>query len=178
MPSWTRDQMIEHLTPPPGIAMPPYPHRQDQIYRWSLLATTAGLAIEGVGWLLSDPLLRQIGQGWTSLALAVAGWTFLVWLRSWRFGVRTLSTLGLVFWLASPLIGWAFSLASLAIMAAKETHCFHFPAGRVIPWYALALGLAMIARLNPFIIGIGWLGLTGLGSWLVWGRWHLPLFEI
>lgn len=159
--------------------MPPYPHVQDQVYRWSLLSVALGLALETTAWLfLHAPQWRTIGEGWALISLAVAGWTFLVWLRSWRFLVRGLVTSGAVVGFFVPVLGWALGLAGAAIIAAKETHCFHFPAGRIIPWYALALGLTLLVPTPALVEGLGWLGLTALWTWLVAARWHLPLFEI
>ncbi len=159
--------------------MPPYPHIQDQIYRWSLLSAAAGMAVETIAWLfLPASRWRAVGEGWTLISLGVAGWTFLVWLRSWRILVRGLVTSGALVAPFLPVVGWAFGLSGAAIMAAKETHCFHFRAGRIIPWYTLALGVTMLIPRPALVEGLGWLGLASLWTWLVAARWQLPLFEI
>jgi hypothetical protein len=63
-------------------------------------------------------------------------------------------------------------------MAAKETHCFHFQAGKIIPWYTLGLGCLVLAGLMPAVLGVFWLGLSALWGWLLVGRLKLPLFVI
>lgn len=177
MPSITRQELVEHLTPPPGIQMPPYPRSRDRVYRWALAGVALGFYAEAAGDGLGH-IFRMAAQGWTALALVVAGWTFLVWLRPWRYAVRAMVLAGLAFWPFDATLAWALSVGAAAIMAAKETHCFHFPAGKLIPWYALALGLAIVLGAPRLIQGAGWLGLAILWTWLVYGRWQLPLFEI
>ncbi|MCY0897736.1 MAG: hypothetical protein OWU33_02160 [Firmicutes bacterium] len=176
--SRTRDELVEHLTPPPGITMPPYPAQRDRFYRYSLLGITLSITWEGLSTLTHEPALIFWAQGAVSLTILSASATFLVWLKSWRNLVRALAIAGFLLWPFVPLAGWAASLASAAIMAAKETHCFRFPAGRVIPWYSLLFGVAMIAHVPHVALGIGWLGLAGLWSWLTRGRFRLPLFEV
>jgi membrane protein implicated in regulation of membrane protease activity len=63
-------------------------------------------------------------------------------------------------------------------MAAKETHCFHFWAGRVIPYATVALGIVLVFHTPPWLQGVFWWGLTALWAMLVWARWQLPLFEV
>ena len=174
----SREQVVEHLKPPPGITMPPYPRQRDKLYRWSLRVIALGLTGEGAATLLSNHTLVYGAQGWTALGVVMASLSFLVWLTSWRYLVRTLAGLGLVIWPLWHLGGWAFSLAATAIMAAKETHCFHFPAGKIIPWYSLFFGMALLSPLPSDVIGAGWLILAVLWWWLAWDRSHLPLFEI
>lgn len=178
MPSWSKDELIQHLKPPPGISMPPYPAARDRFYRWTLAFSAVGLIGEGIATLFAAPRIMDLFQGWISVSFLLAGWTFLVWLTSWRSVVRGLAAAGLVVWPFWSLGGWALTLSSSAIMAAKETHCFHFWAGRIIPWMSLAFGFSMIATSNRWVIGIGWLMLGFLWTNLVLGRWRLPLFEI
>ncbi len=178
MPSMERDQLVQHLTPPPGVVMPPYPAARDRWYRWSLLAAALGFFGQGIATLAANRDAIAFFHGWLAIALASAGWTFLVWLRNWRYLVRGLVTVGLLLWPWWTLGSWALTLSASAVMTAKETHCFHFPAGRIIPWYSLALGAALILGRPEWLIGCGWLGLATLWGWLVWGRLHLPLFEI
>jgi hypothetical protein len=115
-----------------------------------------------------------------SLALLVAGWTFLVWLPNWRWLVRALVLAGAVVALFPSLsvLSWAFTLGASAIMAAKETHCFHFWSGRVIPWYALGVGLSLLVGLDRTVEGVLWIGMAGLWAALMTGRLKLPLFVI
>lgn len=174
----TREQVVEHLTPPPGIVMPPYPARRDRLYRLTLAAIALGSAAEGAAVLSHIPGAAFFAQGWITAAILAASLTFLVWLKNWRYLVRGLALLGFVLWPLSSIVSWGFSLAAAAIMAAKETHCFHFPAGRILPWYSLALGVLLLFWSNHIAQGLGWLGLAFLWGWLVWDRSKLPLFEI
>ncbi len=176
---WTREQVVEHLSPPPGISMPPYPRARDQMYRMTLAALALGLSGEAVGVLSGRAWLATVAHGFIAAAVLAASLTFLVWLSNWRHTVRALAALGLILWLFWPIAGWAASLGAASIMAAKETHCFHFPAGRVIPWYSLALGIALIfGHAHPHVIGVGWAVLALLWWWLALDRRRLPLFEI
>ncbi len=174
----TREQVIKHLTPPPGIKMPPYPARRDNQYRITLMAITVGVAGESVATLLRSPTAMYWSQAWTALAVVAASWTFLVWLKNWRYLVRVLAVVGLLLWPWWSIGSWAGILAAGAIMAAKETHCFHFPAGRILPWWSLALGIVMVIDPVPIIVAGGWMGLAILWGWLAWSRQQLPLFEI
>lgn len=174
----SRDELIQHLTPPPGISMPPYPAVRDRIYRWSLLATALSMVGVSVAEWGGLSHLLWITEGCLALSIVVAGWTFLVWLRSWRYAVRILVILGAVLWPWWPLIGLAFTILASAIIAAKETHCFHFPTGRIIPWMSLVLGGVLVIHPNHLLRGLAWSVLTLLWVHLVYGRWHLPLFQI
>jgi hypothetical protein len=174
----TREEVVQHLTPPPGITMPPYPAKRDKIYRLSLVLMGTGLIFEGISGMARLASIQFWIQGAISAVLIVSGWTFLVWLKQWRWTVRTMVVLGFVLWPVWPLGGWALSLAAGAIMAAKETHCFHFWAGRVIPWYTLILGVLLIIHLSEPFMGVAWLGLAALWISLAAGRSKLPLFEI
>lgn len=158
--------------------MPPYPAKRDKVYRWSLILLVVGLTGEALGQFMESRPLEFWMQGWLSVAIVVAGWTFLVWLKEWRWMVRALVVAGLLVWPFWALGGWALSLAATAIMAAKETHCFHFWAGRIIPWYSLALGVGLIIQLPHLMLGLVWLGLAALWLSLVVGRSRLPLFEV
>lgn len=176
---WTREQVVEHLSPPPGISMPPYPKQRDQLYRWTLAALAVGISTEAAARLAGGELLAMGAQGWTAAAVTVASFSFLVWLTSWRRLVRILALLGMALWIVWPLGGWACTLGAASIMAAKESHCFHFPAGRIIPWYSLALGLALIGwGVRTAVLGWAWAGLAFLWWWMAWDRRTLPLFEI
>ncbi len=158
--------------------MPPYPKERDQLYRWTLRSIALGLSCEGVALLLHNHALAYAAQGWTALSVVVASLSFLVWLSSWRTMVRALAVIGLVVWPWWQLGGWAGSLAATAIMAAKETHCFHFPAGKIVPWYSLGLGVALLTPLPSPVIAAGWIGLALLWWWMAWDRSRLPLFEV
>ncbi|MCY0877878.1 MAG: hypothetical protein OWU84_02905 [Firmicutes bacterium] len=174
----TRQELIEHLTPPPGIVMPPYPAARDRLYRYSLVAIALCAAAEGMALITGRVGWARGIEGAFALSVLWASATFLVWLKTWRHLVRALGVGGFLLWPFWAIGGWALSLAASAIMAAKETHCFHFHAGRVIPWYSLALGLAMLAQAPQIALGIGWVALAWLWGWLAWGRSQLPLFEV
>lgn len=179
-PRLTSKEITEHLTPPPGITIPPYPARRDRVYRTSLLVFTFFLVVVGVGYEVPLKWVGTVGHVGASVALLVAGWTFLVWLSNWRWLVRSLVIAGAVvaFFPSLSVLSWAFTLGASAIMAAKETHCFHFWAGRVIPWYALGVGLSLLVGLDHIIEGVLWLGMAGLWAALMAGRLRLPLFVI
>jgi hypothetical protein len=176
--AWTKEQVVRHLTPPDGIAMPPYPKERDRLYRWMLAACAAGLTIEAAAILAQSALLTVAAQGVTAAAVCAASVTFLVWLSSWRWIVRGLAAAGLIGWPLWHLGGWAATLAALSIMAAKETHCFHFPAGRLIPWASLAWGVALAVFPPGRWQAAGWLAVALLWWWLAWDRSRLPLFEV
>jgi hypothetical protein len=175
---WTREQVVQHLTPPPGIVMPPYPKERDRLYRTTLVAITLGFFATALFTYLKWPRAVDIAHGWVALSVFGASLSFLVWISSWRHLVRALAVLGILLWPWWSLGSWAALLASTAIMAAKETHCFHFGAGKILPWYSLALGFALIAPVPLKILAVGWLALAGLWGWLAWARHRLPLFEI
>lgn len=171
------DDRIEHLTPPPGVSMPPYPARLDQVYRWSLVAFVVGLTGTAVATAIGGHALMW-WQGISALAMGVAGWTFLVWLKSWRWLVRGLVTAGVVMWLLWPLAGWAATLMASAIIAAKEHHCFRFWSGRWIPWVSLLNGIGLVAHLPPHVQAVLWVAVAWLWVPLLMGRFQLPLFEL
>lgn len=172
------DELIRHLTPPPGIRIAPYPARRDRIYRFSLLFTGIGLVGETIAAFFHQSLAMTVFQAWVSMGLVMAGWTFLVWLPSWRWLVRGLVTAGLLLWPLTSIGGWALSLAGAAIMAAKETHCFHFWAGRLIPWAVILLGVTLVIPPARVAAPFAWLILTVLWAFLLQGRWQLPLLEV
>ncbi len=160
--------------------MPHYPARLDRVYRSALLLFTVCIGLVAMSTVTSSEALVTLGHWGAAISLMVAGWTFLVWLPSWRWVVRGLVLGGLVtlMWPHAPLVSWALTLGASAIMAAKETHCFHFKAGKIIPWYTLGLGLFLLLGMPPVLVGLAWLGLFGLWAWLLTGRLRLPLFVI
>lgn len=174
----SQEQVVKHLQPPTGITMPPYPKERDRLYRWTLWAIALGMTGEGAALAISSPLLTFAAQGWTALAVLAASLSFLVWLSSWRYLVRTLAVVGLLLWPWWHLGGWAASLIATAIMAAKETHCFHFPAGKIIPWYSLFFGPVLLSPLPAKALAAGWVILAALWWWLAHDRSRLPLFEV
>ncbi len=174
----SHEELIKHLTPPTGITMPPYPAKRDKVYRSSLAAVAVGMVAAAVATFLRSPAAVFWVHGFLALALAVSGWTFLVWLKEWRWVVRGLVIAGLVLWPFWGLGGWALSIGGSAIMAAKETHCFHFWAGRVIPWYSVVFGVGMVLQAPWWLMGLLWVGMAVLWGALVLGRWKLPLFEV
>lgn len=173
-----RKYVVEHLTPPPGITMPPYPAARDRVYRWALVALTAGLAAEGIGIVAHSPMAVMIAGAGSMAAGVLAAWTFLVWLAGWRWFVRGLATAGALVFLWVPVLGWAGVLAAAAIMAAKEEHCFHFWPGRVIPWATVVLGISRLFAPMGLVTGLLFLLLAGLWAALLLGRFRLPLFAV
>lgn len=174
----TKEEMVQHLTPPPGVKMPPYPKSRDQWYRWSLVGYALGLSLHALGlWMLS-PTLTMAGHGIASLAAVIASITFLVWVARWHHIVRGLALAGLLLWLVWPLGAWGFTLASVAVMAAKEAHCFHFLPGRILPWWSLALALSLWVPGLQLIHAALWTVLAVLACWLAIDRRRLPLFEL
>lgn len=173
-----RKEVIEHLTPPPGITMPPYPAMRDRVYRWSLVGFVLGLVATAIFTATRDIVWIRYSQGWTALAMAVAGWTFLVWLKSWRYTVRALVLIGLVMWPFFPILGWAGTIAASAIVAGKEHHCFHFWSGRWIPWVSVLTGIALVFGFPYRWQAVVWAVLAWMWVPLLTGRFSLPLFEI
>lgn len=174
----TDKELIQHLTPPPGIVMPAYAAIQDKIYRYSLGGFVVMLWLTGLADLFPLPLFSHWTHFGAVLGMGIATWTFLVWLKSWRWLVRGLGTFGIVAWIGSSTWSWGFSLAAGAIIAAKEEHCFHFWPGRVIPYWSLVQGGLLIGNAPGLVTGVGWLMLAGLWTLLLRGRFQLPLFVI
>lgn len=173
-----RERVVQHLTPPPGIIMPPYPQDRDRRYRWSLAGLAFGLSVQTVAVWTHNATGLFIGQGVAALSTLLASWSFLVWVASWRYLVRLLAVSGLLLWPWWHLGGWATILAAASVMAAKETHCFHFPAGRIIPWFSVFLGMLLLSPLPDSVVAGGWTILAGLWWWLAIDRSRLPLFEL
>lgn len=175
----TRDEVIQHLTPPEGIVMAPYKAGWDRIYRWCLVSIAIGAGFNGIASLagIASGWAHAI-DGWYAIANLSASLTFLVWLKSWRYLVRSLGVVGLILWPLWELGSLAATLLVSSIMASKETHCFHFPAGRIIPWWSLALGIAILLALPMMVLGIGWIILAILWGWLALERHQLPVFDI
>ncbi|MDA8194565.1 MAG: hypothetical protein M0Z53_11310 [Thermaerobacter sp.] len=169
---------VQHMKPPPGIVMPPYPARRDRIYRMALLAMAASFAIEAAGRLSGQAGMLEAGQWLSSLSVWVAAWSFLVWLREWRWLVRGLAAVGLLAMVWWPLGGWAGVLSASAVMAAKEHHCFHFVAARLIPWASVGVGLLLLAPIPNAAVGAGFGVLSALWVWLAVARQRLPLFSV
>ena len=158
--------------------MPRYPARMDQIYRMGLAVFVGSLLINAVAVAGGWHTLAVWGQGIGAFGMLWAGWTFLVWLRSWRWLVRALVVAGLLLWPVFPLGGWAATLMASAIMAAKENHCFHFWSGKYIPWVSLALGIVLaLPAPGPVQAGL-WIVLAWLWVPLLVGRFRLPLFVV
>lgn len=172
------DQLIKHLTPPPGISMPPYPAIRDRIYRWSLVGFVAGLVLTAIFSATASPVWIERSHALAAVAMGSAGWTFLVWLKSWRYLVRILVLLGLGIWLWNPVLGWAGTLIASAIIAGKEHHCFHFWSGRWIPWMTVVTGVALVFPFPLQWQAIVWALLAWLWVPLLVGRFALPLFDV
>lgn len=178
MAKLTREQVIQHLTPPAGIRMAPYPAWRDRIYRGALLSIGITLLMAAAGQSIRDPQYVHAAHWLTAVSVTVAALFFLVWLSRWRYAVWGLAIFGL---LATPFqetASWALTLAAGSVMAAKETHCFHFMAGRIIPWWSLATGLAWLMVPQAWVMTIFWAVLGGLWIWLALARFSLPVFDI
>lgn len=173
-----RHELIQHLTPPPGVVMPPYPAWRDRVYRTSLAAATLGLAALGLGRAAGLPALAGTGTALLAAATLTAGWSFLVWVAAVRRVVLALGVAGTGLLVFAPPWGVGLLLAALSVMAAKETHCFKFPAGRIIPWVSLVVALLGLVPAERLASGVGLLVVAALWATLVVQRWQLPLFEI
>ncbi len=182
-----QEQLVQHLTPPNGVEMPPYPAERDRVYRWALVAAAAGLAGFGVGLVLGVPPVAWVSLGWLLAATLTASYVFLVWVAQWRTGVLGLSVAAVAASAWMPGVAVALTLAALSIMAAKEAHCFHYPTGRYLPWASMVT--AIVTLLAGGVLGVGVPALTipaGLlfllvaGLWvpLLRGRFKLPLFAV
>ncbi len=174
----SRQRLIEHLTPPAGASVPPYPAARDVVYRTSLWTLSGSLLALTAAMVISSRGLAEAAAAGGTLANLVAAWTFLVWMPSWRWTVRGLAWVGLMGWAFSlPLFLWGGVLAASAVMAAKEYHCFKFWPGRWIPWVSAITGVAWLARLGiAVIVCFGVLGM--LWALLLWQRSKLPLFAV
>jgi uncharacterized integral membrane protein len=168
---------ILDLTPPPGIRLGPYQIWRDWCYRTALAVIAAALVMmtgEGPRAVVVDPGLLVLG-----VAVAVAGWFFFVWVAAWRWLFLGLAGLGWLFAVAAwpP---WAFGawLAAASIMAAKETHCFRFWSGRLIPWISLAVAVADLWPVPASALRAGVGVLAVLWAALAFARWRLPLLRL
>lgn len=170
--------LAQHLTPPPGVKMAPYPPWRDQTYRVSLAGATVGLLIFGGGLAEGAPDVRLIGSGIVAIATLVASWTFLVWVKTFHQLVLGLAIAGILLLMGVPAIGMGALLAALSVMAAKETHCFHFPTGRVIPWVSLVVGLAGLVPGWTLETGLGYLVVGLLWIPLLVSRFRMPLLAV
>ncbi len=178
MPKLTREQIIQHLTPPAGIRMAPYPAWRDRIYRGALLSIGVTMLMVALGQAIRNPEYVAAAHGLTAISVAVAAVFFLVWLARWRYAVWGLAIAGL---LATPFqetAAWACTLAAGSVMAAKETHCFHFLAGRIIPGWSVATGLVWLVVPQSWIMAAFWAVLGTLWIWLALARFSLPVFDI
>ncbi len=178
MAKLTREQVVQHLTPPKGIVMAPYPAWRDRIYRGSLLSIGPSLLFVATAESLSKAPLLQAAHWLSAAAVVLAALFFLVWLASWRYAVWTLAIGGLVAIPLQTTAAWALTLAAGSVIAAKETHCFHFKAGRIIPWWSVATGLTWLFVPHSWMMTGCWAILGGLWMWLAWNRQSLPLFDI
>ena len=175
-----QEQLVQHLTPPPGVEMPPYPARRDLVYRWSLVAASLGVAAMGAALLSGLAVVTWVALAWLLASTLLAAWVFLVWVAAWRTVVLALTAAGVLASAALPGVGAARALAALSIMAAKEAHCFHYRTGKIIPWVSLAAalaGLAPIVALRP-VAGLLYLAVAALWAPLLRGRFRLPLFQV
>ncbi len=174
----SRQRLVEHLTPPAGASVPPYPAARDLAYRASLWALSGSLLALAAAMVIPSRALAEAAAAGATLANLAASWTFLVWMPSWRWAVRSLAWAGLMGWAFSlPILLWGGILTASAVMAAKEHHCFRFWPGRWIPWMSLATGVAWLVHLSAAVIVLfGVLGM--LWAVLLWQRSKLPLFTV
>lgn len=182
-----QEQLVQHLTPPKGVEMPPYPAERDRVYRWALVAAAAGLAGFGLGLILGVGPVAWVSLAWLLAATLTASYVFLVWVAQWRTGVLGLSVAALAAASWMPGISVALLLAALSIMAAKEAHCFHYATGRYLPWVSLVTALVTLlaggflhVRAPALMVPAGLLFLVVAGLWvpLLRGRFKLPLFAV
>lgn len=172
------ETLIEHLKPPAGITMTPYPASHDLWYRRGLWAYAIALVGIAAAMSLGHHRLTDVLLTLAALANLMAAWMFLVWMPLWRWIVRGLAVLAIVgVGIQDPLWIWVGILAATAVMAQKEYHCFKFGTGPYIPWVSLAAGLASQLRVD-WIAAILLLGLAGCWFSLLWQRAALPLFQI
>ena len=172
---------VEHLTPPAGTSIPPYPAARDFWYRTALWILAAAMLGVGSAILLRSTPLADISAAVGILANALASWMFLVWMPKWRWMVRGLALLAVVgFGVSLPFFAWGGLLASSAIMAAKEYHCFKFWPARWIPWISLATGLVWLSGISALagLLAILFAGLSGFWLALLLQRSKLPLFTV
>jgi len=182
-----REQLIQHLTPPAGVEMPPYPAQRDRVYRWALVAAAAGQAGFGVGIGLGLAAVAWVSLAWLLAATLVAAYVFLVWIPQWRTAVLGLSVAALVAATWLPGVSMGLLLAALSIMAAKEAHCFHYPTGRYLPWVSLVTAIVLLLQGGVLTVrvpalaipaGLLFLGVAALWVPLLRGRFRLPLFQV
>lgn len=187
MSRMSREQLVQHLTPPPGVVMPPYPAERDRVYRWALVAAAAGQAGFGAGLVLGSPAVSWVSLAWLIAATLTAAYVFLVWVATWRTAVLAITVAGLAAAAWLPGVAAALLLAALSIMAAKEAHCFHYPTGRYLPYVSLAAALVTLVaggvstvRVPALTIPAGALFLVVAALWvpLLRGRFRLPLFWV
>ncbi len=174
----TPEQLLLHLTPPPGVKTRPYPPYLDQIYRVSLAVAVAALAVRGVGLLAAAPGLAGAGAVGLSVATLVAAYTFLVWVERYRQLVLALAAVGTILVLVAAPWGVGFLMAAGSIMAAKETHCFRFPTGRIIPWASLVVALLGLWPPLRLLNGAGLLVVAALWAPLLWARFRMRLITV
>jgi hypothetical protein len=183
----SREQLVQHLTPPPGVVMPPYPAERDRVYRWALVAAAAGQAGIGAGLVLGAPLVTWVSLAWLLASTLTAAYVFLVWVAAWRTAVLALAIAGAAAAAWLPGVAASLLLAALSIMAAKEAHCFHYPTGRYLPYVSLAAALAtllsggvVVMRVPALTVPAGVLYLAVAALWgpLLRGRFRLPLFWV
>jgi hypothetical protein len=163
---------VMDVTPPPGVRAKPYPVWRDQVYRGAM--TAFALALLGLA-----GGLQTLGTVVGGIAVLAMGWAFFVWIPGWRWTVLSLAAGG---WgiLATGRETWALAcwLAGTSIMAAKETHCFHFAAGRYIPAVAVVAALLDVLGAPTGVVRVGIGVLAALWLWLAWDRGRLPLLRL
>jgi hypothetical protein len=174
----TPEELTMHLTPPPGVKVRRYPPWQDQVYRVSLAVAAGALALRGGALVFRAETVAVAGAVLLAASTLVASYTFLVWIDRYRQLVMALAVLGTVLLVVAMPWGVGFLMAAGSVMAAKETHCFRFPTGRIIPWVALAAALTGLVPALGRVNGVGLVVVAALWVPLLWSRFHMRLITV
>ena len=172
------DELVMHLKPPPGIRPRPYPPWRDQVYRVSLTVMAVALLFRATAGFLGAGGLGVVSLGLLAASTLSAAYFFLVWIERFRWLVLALSVAGVAALPVSGVLAVGLFLAASSVMAAKETHCFHFVTGRLIPWVSLVVALAGFVPALGLVYAAG-LGVVGL-LWLplLWARFRMRLLSV
>jgi hypothetical protein len=174
----TPDEITMHLTPPPGVRVRRYPPWQDQVYRVSLAVAAGALALRGGALIFQAETVALAGAVLLAASTLVASYTFLVWIDRYRHMVMALAVVGTGLLAMAMPWGVGFLMAAGSVMAAKETHCFRFPTGRVIPWVAAAAALTGLVPGWGRINGVGLVVVAALWVPLLWARFRMRLITV
>ncbi|MGC8488992.1 MAG: hypothetical protein ACP5QO_12380 [Clostridia bacterium] len=172
------EDLVLHLTPPPGVTPKPYPPWRDQVYRVALTVAAGALILRGAALAAGAPTLVTADLALLAASTLSAAYFFLVWIERYRTLVIGVAVLGSLVLIGSAALGVGLLMAASSIMAAKETHCFRFPTGRVIPWASLVVALAgLVPGLHTaYAAGLAAVGL--LWAPLLWSRFKMRLLAV